>query len=205
MSPVCRPAGGVDVDAVVRNHLAAFPGFFLTLLGNRFLARLYQGFASEHDVATLLVAECDGEIVGFLAGCRAPEEFFRRMRRKYGFYMAFVALPSVLRHPLRVLERLLAAARYRGDRPPDLPGYWLLSSLGVAPSRSGLGLGEALVARFCGLAREAGARGVYLLTDAAGNDRTLRFYGKCGFTEHSVLVRPDGRRLALITRSLSDE
>ncbi len=205
MSPVCRPARDGDVDAVVRAHLGAFPGFFLTLLGSRFLQRLYRGFASEADVATLLVAECDGEVVGFLAGCRAPEEFFRRMRRKHGVHMALVALPSLLRHPLRVLERLLVAVRYRGDRPPDLPGYWLLSSLGVAPARSGLGLGESLVARFCGLARAAGGRGVYLLTDAVDNERTLRFYRKCGFAQHSLLERTDGRRLALITRSLTDE
>lgn len=199
-----RQARPNDISAIVCTHVGAFPDFFLTLLGPAFLARLYRGFAEE-DVAMLLVAETDGDVSGFVAGSRAPLEFFRRMRRKHGVQMACVAIPSLLRHPVRVAERLFAAANYAGDQPPDLPGYWLLSSLGVAAEKAGRGMGEALVRRFCEKAAAASGRGVYLLTDADDNDRTLGFYRKCGFSQHSVLVRRDGRRLAVIVRNLADE
>jgi ribosomal protein S18 acetylase RimI-like enzyme len=194
-----------DIDGLVRAHQLAFPGFFLTLLGPAFLARLYHGFATETDVATLLVVADGREVAGFLAGSGAPQEFFRRMRRKHGLYMAFAAVPSLFRHPLRVAERILSAARYGGDQPPDLPGFSLLSSLGVRGDQAGRGIGEALVRRFCEQAAACGARGVYLLTDADGNERALGFYHKCGFRQHSVRIRGDGRRLAVITRSFIDE
>jgi predicted N-acetyltransferase YhbS len=102
---------------------------------------------------------------------------------------------------VRVAERLLAAVRYRGDPPVALPGYWLLSSLGVARSFAGQGAGGAMVACYCENARRAGAPGVYLLTDASDNDATQRFYARNGFTVHSTQERPDGRRLLILIRS----
>lgn len=198
-----RPAVAEDVADIVRVHMSAFPGFFLTMLGPRFLRRLYCGFVDERQLGVLLVAqEAESTICGLLAGSRAPERFFRTIRRRQGVAMVVVALPAAMRHPLRVIGRLLAAVYYRGDQPADLPGYWLLSSLGVEKGRGGSGIGEALVSQFCDLAGAAHARGIYLVTDDDDNDRAQRFYCKCGFDIHSRRVRGDGRRMAVMTRRL---
>ncbi|WP_305016831.1 hypothetical protein [Mycobacterium tuberculosis] len=39
-----RPAQASDIAQIVQVHLQAFPGFFLTLMGPRFLRLLYSGF-----------------------------------------------------------------------------------------------------------------------------------------------------------------
>lgn len=184
-------------------HARAFPGFPLTDLGSRFLMRLYNGFATMES-GLLLVAESPGRgILGLLAGSPAPGAFFRALLIRRGMIMALIAIPGLTRHPARLAKRLLAAIIYRGDRPPSLPGYWLLSSLAVDPSRSRSGVGASLVRHFCKLAADQGSPGVYLLSDADHNEAVLRFYEKLHFVVHSRKERRDGRRLLLLTRTFS--
>jgi ribosomal protein S18 acetylase RimI-like enzyme len=202
MTQLVRVAQEADIEGVVAAHVSAFPGFFLTLLGRGFLAVFYRAFLDNQD-ALLLVAEgSDRRLIGFLAGVLAPERYFGRLRLTQGTRLGFAALPALVRQPVRVGKRLLAAVAYRGDRPPGLPGHWLLSSLGVHAEASGMGAGGALMMRFLDAARQAGARGVYLLTDGSDNAATLRFYYKHGFVVHAEHTRRDGRHLLVLTRSL---
>ena len=203
MTQLVRVAREADIADVVTAHVSAFPGFFLTQLGPRFLAGFYQAFLGDED-AVLLVAEGpDRRLIGFLAGVLAPERYFRRLRVARGAKLGFAALPALARHPVRVGKRLLAAVVYRGDRPSGLTDYWLLSSLGVHAEASGMGAGGALVRRFLDSAMQAGARGVYLLTDGSDNAAALRFYARHGFVAHSERTRRDGRRLLVLTRSFA--
>jgi GNAT superfamily N-acetyltransferase len=162
---------------------------------------MYGNFAAEPG-GVLLVADSGSEIAGLVAGTAIPGEFFGRVRRRHGVAMALSAIPALVRHPIRVGERLLAAIRYRGDRPAGLPeGFWLLSSLGVARSHARRGIGATLVEEFCIRARDGGARGAYLLTDQDDNDTVRRFYAALAFREHVALHRRDGRRLLVLTRT----
>jgi hypothetical protein len=52
---------------MVEVHLQSFPHFFLTFLGSAFLAQLYSGIIADPS-GIALVAEKDGQIVGFVAG-----------------------------------------------------------------------------------------------------------------------------------------
>jgi len=201
MTLVVRAARDTDIEGLVAAHVSAFPGFLLTSLGPRFLTTFYRAFLGD-ETALLLIAEgSERRVTGFLAGVLAPERYFGRLRLTRGAKLGFAALPALARHPSRVGKRLLAAVVYRGDRPPGLPDYWLLSSLGVHAEASGMGAGGALMVRFLDLARRAGARGVYLLTDGSDNAATLRFYDRHGFVVHAERTRPDGRRLLVLTRS----
>ena len=200
MTTTIRSAALADIGAAVQVHCDAFPGFLLTRLGPRFLAHMYRGFI-EVPSGSLLLAQADGEIVGLLAGTGAPLTFFATVRRRQGLVMAAAALPGLFRHPLWIGERLLAALLYGGDRPPSLPGYWLLSSLAVLQRSAGRGVGRALVGHFCENARGAGAPGVYLVTDQDDNEATQRFYAKLGFVAHATQRRRSGRRLLVLARS----
>lgn len=203
MTVVVRDAMAADMRQVVQIHQSAFPGFLLTELGPRFLARMYRGF-SEAPGGILLVAQPAGaEAVGLLAGTSAPESFFGLLRRRHGAALAFATIPALLLHPLRVGERVITAARYRGDRPRALPGYWLLSSLGVSAGHAGRGVGSMLVDQFCQRAEINDAAGVYLLTDREDNDAAKRFYEKRGFGLHAVQRRRDGREMLVMVRSFT--
>ncbi len=198
-----RAATAGDVEALVAIHERAFAGYFLTLLGARFLRPFYHEFIARPDGELLLCADAAGVPLGFVAGTARPEQFFADVRRARGFELGLAMLPALIRHPLRVAERVIAAVRYRGDRPRQLTGHWLLSSLAVDPAAGGRGAGSALVREFCERARAAGAAGVYLLTDGVDNAAALRFYSRLGFDERESLTRPDGRVLLILARSCS--
>jgi GNAT superfamily N-acetyltransferase len=116
--------------------------------------------------------------------------------------MALASIPGLLRHPIRIGERLLAAVRYGGDQPVALSGYWLLSSLGVEPDHACSGIGTTLVNRFYNMAGEERAAGIYLLTDLKDNGSVLNFYTKRQFVVHSRNRRRDGRQLLVLARGL---
>lgn len=209
MTPPLRSAQLDDINAIVEIHCRAFEGFMLTLLGERFLRILYAGFLRESEGVLLVSGEhrsqaksdiADPGLTGFVAGARKPDAFFTRLRRKHAFAFALASIPALVKRPRPVMERLISAIKYRGDSLPTLPGFWLLSSLGVSPGAAGRGVGSALVAEFCRLADDAGASGVYLTTDAEANDSVRGFYERAGFTEHTRVARSNGRKMILFVR-----
>lgn len=198
MSHSVRPALPDDIRNIVHVHERAFPGFLLTDLGSRFLTMLYAAFIDQQDGILLVAESSRGAVLGLLAGTRAPAHFFRALRARRGIAMGFASIPGLVRHPIRIGERLLAAVRYGGDQPPAIPGYWLLSSLGVEPDHARSGIGTILVDRFYNMAQEERAPGIYLLTDLKDNDAVLRFYTKRQFVVHSRNRRRDGRQLLVL-------
>jgi ribosomal protein S18 acetylase RimI-like enzyme len=197
-----RSASPGDVAPLIAVHEAAFPGFFLTRMGPGFLRQLYGGFVEEAG-GICLIAERQGKVAGFVAGTTSPRLFFSRLlRRRWAAFM-LASLPPLARHPLLVGRRLLGALTYRGERPDHLDGGALLSSIAVTPSFSGSGVGATLVESFANLARERGARSIYLLTDRDSNEATRAFYVRCGFAADTTIQKADGRRMERYVRSLT--
>jgi GNAT superfamily N-acetyltransferase len=182
-----------EVDAVVALHLAAFPGFFLSLLGRRFLQLLYTGFMVQPS-GVCLVARDGSAILGFAAGTTDPKAFFSALLRRQAITFALAAVPGLLRNPAFVARKCIGALTYRGEEPKRLSGAALLSSLAVSPAAQGRGVGRSLARAFAAEARARGADAVYLLTDEKENERTNRFYVQCGFALLDTFARP-GRRI----------
>jgi ribosomal protein S18 acetylase RimI-like enzyme len=195
-----RNAELADVADIVRVHQQAFRGFLLTDLGPRFLSNLYTGFITIPGGALIIAESADGKVAGLLAAASKPSDFFRILRRHRGVSMAISAVPGLLRHPIRVGERLLSSLFYRGDQPAELPGYWLLSSLGVVPDVGSKGYARALMAYFLDSCHRAGANGVYLFTDQNNNEVALKFYANQKFEACAIKSRRSGRRLVLMVR-----
>jgi ribosomal protein S18 acetylase RimI-like enzyme len=196
-----RPARLGDIDAVVAVHFQAFPGFFLTSLGARFLSELYRGFLLNAS-GRLLVAEVEGAVAGFVAGTLSPERFFRTLLRDRWLAFGVAAAGAAARRPLAVVPRLLSALSYRGERPPSLQKAALLSSIGVEPDHGGLGIGAMLVNEYCEEARKHGRTCVYLTTDRDANDAANRFYLRHGFVVDSEIRRRNGRVMVRYVRRL---
>jgi len=188
-----RKATLADLPSIVTLHKIAFRGFFLTILGGTFLRELYRGFIVETDgvcwVAESELRDEKVETVGFVAGTRCPNRFFRELLFKRGFRFALAALPGVAGHPLKVLPRVLSALWYRGDKPSAAPDGALLSSLGVNPSAGRRGIGKTLVNAFCEEAAALGAPAVYLTTDRDDNEAVNAFYRQLGFRIVATAIR----------------
>jgi ribosomal protein S18 acetylase RimI-like enzyme len=183
-----------DLDAIVDLHMRAFPGFFLTILGRRFLSEVYRGFL-RHGDALVLIAELNGTVAGFAAGTLAPERFFRSLLFTRWFAFGWAAVGAAVRHPHAVIPRLLSGLYYRGERPPRLMRAALLSSIAVEPNSSRSGIGAMLLTAYCEQARLRGLKHVYLTTDQHANEGAIRFYARHGFNAESAIRRGKGRTM----------
>ncbi len=169
------------LNSVVKLHIEAFPGFFMTQLGPTFLREYYRCVAG-YPGGILLTEDANGECVGFVAGFVDSASFYRALRR-LRVRLAAAAAISLLTHPARLLT-MLANYRRAGDaenRKPD-PKSAELASLAVKPAAHGRGVGSRLVERFIAEARMRGAEEVVLTTDAHENDVANRFYIGLSFT-----------------------
>lgn len=189
MSIVLRPMSPADVEAVTDIHLAAFPGFFLSFLGPRFLRQLYDAVVADDEGIAFVAAEGD-RIVGFVAGS-GSSGFYRRAARRRWLSFAWASLGALIRRP--AIARRLLRALYA---PPKTSSSGaLLMSLAVDPAVRRSGAGKLLTRAFVDAARQRGAHAVVLTTDKGGNDAVNAFYRAQGFTVASEYVTPEGRAM----------
>lgn len=182
-----------DVAAAARMHRRAFPGFFLSSLGEPFLREFYRGFLGDCSVVTVVARDRAGTLQGLVVGTIQPAGFFVRLlrRRWLGFTVASVRV--VLQNPV-ALPRLLGAVRYRGEANGHSSGA-LLSSICVNPDLQGAGVGRQLITEWTKRAQRRGASEAYLTTDAQDNDSVNAFYRSCGWSLAEQFVTRHGRAM----------
>ena len=184
MADTSRQASGAialeTLEGVVGVHQAAFPGFFMTQLGQRFLREYYRCVA-EVPTGILLTEIHDGACIGFVAGFIDPVAFYTELRRRR-LRFGLAALRGIASRPARLVTLLANYGRTTtAVRTPQGADTAELSSLGIMPAASGRGVGSRLVRSFIEAAAIAGANRVVLTTDAYGNDAVNRFYQRLGF------------------------
>jgi ribosomal protein S18 acetylase RimI-like enzyme len=183
--------GAPDVPRAVRVHVAAFPGFFLSFLGPRFLRLFYGEAVLLREV--VLVADLDGAVVGLVMGSTHPGRFFKALLRRRLLGFALAAAPAVLRRPSVALR--VARALFKPSQAAKVEGTATLMSIAVGPEAQGLGAGKALVLAFIDEAARRGAVKVDLTTDKVDNERTNAFYRALGFRVAREIVTPEQRTL----------
>lgn len=182
------------LEQVVAVHIDAFRGFFLTQLGPRFLREYYRCIADYPEGILLTEADVDG-CVGFVSGFIDPPRFYAALRRRR-VRLGVAAALGLLARPQNV-PGLMANFRRAGRvaRLASAPHTAELSSLAVASSAAGRGVGSTLVRRFIASAAGAGARRVVLTTDASDNEAGNRFYVRLGFRLSDTYEARPGRSL----------
>ena len=87
-----------EIKRIANLHMKAFPQFFLTQLGRSFLVVLYSGYIEDNN-SGIIVAEKDGELLGFLAYSKDYPGFFKCLIRHYIIRFAICSLGAAIRHP----------------------------------------------------------------------------------------------------------
>jgi ribosomal protein S18 acetylase RimI-like enzyme len=183
-----------DVESVVRVHMEAFPGFFLSSLGPGFLRLFYTAVLDdEHGIA--LVAEDRHSVAGFVCGSTAPQGFYRRVLASQWWKFGWASISAMVCRP-SAIPHLLGAVRARVAPREDSPSAELMS-VATAPQAQRKGIGEELVVRFLAEARRLGAFRVTLTTDRHANEHVNAFYRRLGFTLATSFVTNTGREMNL--------
>lgn len=191
-----------DLDRIVSIHLSAFDGYFLSLLGPKFLKNLYMSFL-EKETSTLIVAEHESEVSGFIAVAYEPERFFKSIKKSRGLYFLFSAIPALLKNPTLVIKKLLYGVLYRGGGFEKPEGAALISSIGVIPSKSGLGIGKKLLKGAENAALAFGISSTYLTTDKYKNSDVINFYKRNNYIVSSEINQTNNRCMLVLAKDLN--
>ena len=173
--PVVRVGDDSDAPAASQIHVEQITGGFLSFLGPDFLTRLYRRVCRSSS-SFLLVAEDEGQVVGFIAGCADVRDLYRSFLLRDGLASAFGALGRLLRGWRRALETLRHGS---GDGLGTGRGVELLA-IAVDPSHQGRGIGEQLVTAFLRRVAADQAHAAYVVV-AVENARAVSLYRRAGF------------------------
>lgn len=191
-----------DVPELARIHRQAFPGFFLSTLGEPFLREFYRGYLGDETAVAVVLRGEDGRPVGASVGTIEPSGFFRRLLRRRGLAFGWASAQALARNP-RAAARLARGLFYRGEvggAPTPAGALW--SSMCADPSIQGKGAGRLLMSGWEGEARRKGATQAHLTTDAEGNDRVNDWYRRAGWIQQTTYSTREGRRMNLYTKDL---
>lgn len=181
------------VDTVVKLHLKAFPDYFLSFLGPRFLREFYISFTLDSQGIGYIASAPDGHILGVIVGSVDPRGYFHRLLKRRWLAFCLASITAILKRP-SCISRLFRAVFYRGESPAGSKRA-LLSSIAVDPNIQRIGAGKKLVMCWVEEARRRGASGCYLTTDTDNNDKVNAFYQSLKWRLECTCTTPQGRRM----------
>jgi ribosomal protein S18 acetylase RimI-like enzyme len=176
-SVVVRAGRAQDSAAVGALHAERISEGFLSHLGPRFLARLYQRITLVPD-SFLIVAECHGDPVGFIAGSGDVSALYRSFLVRDGIPAAVGSAGQLILGWRRVMETLRHGS---ADGAGTGRGAELLA-IAVAQDQSGRGTGQMLVEAFLTEVLRRGHTAAHVVV-GADNSPAISLYRRAGFAE----------------------
>ena len=143
-----------SIPDIVGIHKQAFPDFFLTTLGERFL-HLYYGCMCKSGEALTLCAMNEGKVVGFSSTALKSAGFNTRLIKHNMMSFALEAFRLLFTRP-KSLVRLVNNFTKKGSEVEDNGDYAELFSIGVSPFCQGKGVGSLLLSNNERMIREWG-------------------------------------------------
>jgi ribosomal protein S18 acetylase RimI-like enzyme len=174
VSMTVRTGTGADAAAAARLHAGQISEGFLASLGPGFLTRLYRRVARSPG-SFLIVADEDGDQIGFLAGTLDVGKLYKRFLVRDGAVAAIASAPRLLRAWRRALETLR-----HGGHQTARGGSAELLAIAVDPRWRSRGVGALLVESFLGEVRLGGARAAHVVVGAS-NGPAIALYQRSGF------------------------
>ena len=175
-----RKAKTSDVDSIVAIHNQAFPNFFLTTLGNRFLRLYYKCMCNSRDAVTLCAID-EGTLVGFSSTALKSAGFNTKLIKQNSVIFVMEAIKLLFTKPT-ALVRLVKNFTKKSSDMEDNGDYAELFSIGVLPLCQGKDVGSLLLSRNERMIREmGGGKRLSLTTDKNNNESAIAFYQRNGY------------------------
>ncbi|MBR4173198.1 MAG: GNAT family N-acetyltransferase [Clostridia bacterium] len=180
------------IKNIAKLHAEAFPHFFLTQLGTAFLETLYKGYIEDGN-SGIIVAENDGNIVGFVAYSKEYSEFYKNLIKNHIVRFGICSAIAAIKHPL-FIKRLFGAFNKSNSVKKQEP-YVELASICVSPKAEHMGIGSALLGYLIEHTDFTKYEYINLETDAENNEAVNRFYIKNGFYLARQYMTPENRKM----------
>jgi len=198
-----RKAAVNDVDAIVAIHQQAFPDFFLTTLGTRFLQLYYKCMCCCNDAVTLC-AEEDGVVKGFATSSYYSQGFNTSLIKKNLFVFGIMGVELLFTKPkaiLRLAKNLDKKAD--GNAVEDKGEYAELYSIAVKPGNQGSGIGKKLLIATEEDVAKHNSR-ISLTTDYYNNEKTIGFYHSLGYQDYYEFTTYPDRKMWRMIKDLEN-
>lgn len=206
-----RRMGLADLAFVVSTHLDHFPDGFFAQLGPRFLARHYRTYL-DGPTATALIAEVEGEAVGFLVGVLDTRLHRHLLLRYHGIGLLAAAVAGMARHPgtglkfitgrsAKYARKLMRRSSHLGSTRGELRTA-VLAHVVVVRSARCRGIGSSLLESFLVDASRAGCEEACLVTSSAA-DGAGGWYANRGWERDGMPAHADGRSLLRFQKTLT--
>ncbi|MBN2290860.1 MAG: GNAT family N-acetyltransferase [Pirellulales bacterium] len=193
-----------NIREIAAIHVDAFPGHFLTQLGQPFLLHYYR-LVIEYPLGILLSAKSStGTVCGFASGFLNPPAFyslFQQKRLRFGLCIVLPILfrPWLVQRLIHNRNRVIRTSLEEQDQHHLVE----LSSIAIHKKHRGQGHGKLLMDAFCHCAGQLGATTIYLTTDAENNDQVNNFYKRLGFSRERFCDAPGDRPMYKHTKPLN--
>jgi ribosomal protein S18 acetylase RimI-like enzyme len=188
-----------DSKLMAKLHVLAFPNFFLTTLGEKFLRTFYEKtLKSKNGFGTGVFEE--NKLISFALGTDQIIGFYKSLIKKNGFSLLFAAFPKLVSNPRNVLRILKNLSGNSENFQPDVGG-WLLS-ICTDPRYQGVGVSQQCISAFEKLAKEKPLGQIWLTTDYQQNERANLFYRKMDYQLASTFTNANNRKMNLYSKNL---
>ena len=201
MTIVTTEAALEDVPEIAKLHRVAFPGYFLTHLGQDFLELFYAEFVTRGDSYCVVAAD-GNQVVGLVAGTANAKLHHRTFYRRNFIRVVRIVLTRFFKdahvrreigkraiHIQIALEALLSRNKQKGSSQTDASGKSTvpsrLLSIAVHPDYRGQNIASELTSHFLRLLRNDGVSRVGLSV-RSDNMSAIRFYEKDGWVVERV-------------------
>ncbi len=197
-----KPIREADIEKVVLIHLSAFPGFFLTELGDEFLQLYYSAVRKHKD--GLLFGYFEGEsLLGFSAATIRSRGFHMSLVKANFFRFSVFGLRFLLGKFQTLLRLVKNLTKKTGKNIADEGEYAELVSIGIQSDQQGKGIGKLLIARLEEELLKKDVRSLSLTTDYLNNEKTIRFYHSIGFSILYDFIAYPNRKMYRLIKQLN--
>ena len=167
------------INQVVEIHIKAFPGFFLSELGNDVLRVFYKSLLQDKKTIFYGVKN-EGGLVGFFVVSLEPTGVYSRLFFK-NISRFILPLFFSFSKNFSLLKRMMTSASSSSNLEVSTMYSASLLSICVSPAHVGKGIGKILLTTLEKELRLRQRHGYYLTTDSHNNNSTNQFYLNFGF------------------------
>lgn len=188
-----------DINQVVNVHNSSFKNFFLTELGDHFLA-VYYNCVRKDKKGILLGFYEDGTLYGFAAATTVSKSFNTHLILENSFQFSVIAV-RLLFTKFSALVRLYKNFTKKSASIKDKGEYAELLSIGVSDKKQGQGIGKKLLLKLEETLKDKGCAQLSLTTDFHDNEKTIGFYNSLGYEIfYHFIAYPDRKMYRMLKK-----